>query len=51
MSPTQSNDYVLSLDTVCDWLQQINFMKFYENVHYYANKPETVLRVAKTLLF
>jgi len=66
-SPTQSNDYVLALDTVCiylaswlqylinscscDWLQQINFMIFYGNVRYYPNKPKTVLRKAKTLLF
>jgi len=31
-SPTQSNDYVLALDTVCDWLQQINLMNFHEKV-------------------
>jgi len=47
--PTQSNDYVLALDTVCDWLQQINLMNFYGNIRYYANKPETVLQEAKTL--
>jgi len=50
-SPTQSNDYGLALDTVRDWLQQINLMNFYENVRYYANKPKTVLREDKTLLF
>jgi len=40
-SPTQSNEYVLALDTACDWLQQINLMNFYGNVRYYANKPKT----------
>jgi len=50
-SPTQRNDYVLALDTVCDWLQQINLMNFYGiNVRYYANKPKTVLREVKTLI-
>jgi len=37
--------------TVCDWLQQINLTNFYGNVCYYADKPKTVLREAKTLLF
>ena len=45
------NDYVLALDMACDWLQQINLMYFYGNVHFYTNKPKTVLREAKTLLF